>query len=190
MGGVEMRITVVLAWMEHFGLACDPRDPYHTRSHILYKLAAIEEHVRELVGRRVQLRSGEDVGRALFEDLSLPLPPGVHFRRKNNGRLAYKSSEEMLRQVAHPVVDQVLQHRRLSHALRRLEVLAESAAPARTDPRCPVCRGRTVSSRDDRAVTAAMGIALPEGGLEQPPLKRLRTELVQIATATGRLATA
>eukprot|EP00929_Paragymnodinium_shiwhaense_P102803 TRINITY_DN66034_c0_g1_i2.p1 TRINITY_DN66034_c0_g1~~TRINITY_DN66034_c0_g1_i2.p1 ORF type:complete len:2071 (-),score=351.10 TRINITY_DN66034_c0_g1_i2:81-6293(-) len=189
---VEMPIAAVLAWMEHFGIACDFRDPYHTQSHILYKIAALEERVRELVGRRVLLSSGEDVGRALFEDLALPLPDGVRFRRKNNGRIAYRSPNDILKRVQpHPVIAMIEEHRKLTHVVRRIDLLQESGEEARADPPCSECRGQK------RGAEAAVVPAVPTGlatssnaARSSQPLLRVRTELLQTGTATGRLSTA
>eukprot|EP00928_Gymnodinium_smaydae_P031152 TRINITY_DN22959_c0_g2_i1.p1 TRINITY_DN22959_c0_g2~~TRINITY_DN22959_c0_g2_i1.p1 ORF type:complete len:2231 (+),score=367.58 TRINITY_DN22959_c0_g2_i1:34-6693(+) len=182
---VEMPFVTVLAWMEHVGIACQTRDPTQTQSHILYKIAALQERVREVVGRRVLLSSSEDVGRALFEDLQLPVPNGIRFKRKNNGRFAYRSPMEVLKQVqAHPVVEHVMEHRQLNHVARRFEALFRGGFPPRHEPLCQSCRaqgrmhvGGSVSSGAD-------------GGQVPQPLPRLRPEFVQTATATGRIATA
>lgn len=174
---VEMPIAVLLAWMEYFGIALDPRDPHHTYSHALYKLAALEQRVREIVGRRVLLSSAEDVGRALFEDLGLPLPPGVRFRRKNNGRIAYRSSAEILKKLSsHPVVEHIIEHRRLAHAARRFESLAQAGEVPHPDPLCAAC-----------VATGAVIEAQHQSGCRL--FQRVRTDLAQTATATGRLAT-
>lgn len=53
--------------------------------------------MKKAVGRQVLLSSSEDVGRALFEDLRLPIPRGVQLRRKPNGRLCYKSPQARLK---------------------------------------------------------------------------------------------
>jgi replicative superfamily II helicase len=180
---IEMPIAVVLAWMEHIGIAVDTRDPQNTYSHILYKLAAIEEHVKENVGRRVLLSSGEDVGRALFEDLGVPPPRGVRFRRKNNGRVAYRSSVELLKRLPpHPMVEQVLEHRRLLHVARRINALSQAGEPRRAEPYCETCMAR-IGHRPGSAANA-------NSSLQREFLPRVSTELVQTATATGRLATA
>lgn len=178
---IEMPIASVLAWMEHVGIACNPRDQQYMHSHILYKLAALQEHVKMLVGRRVLLTSAEDVGRALFEDLELPLPRGTHFRRKTNGRIAYKSSVEVLKKLQpHPVVDCVLEHRHLSHAVRRIEVLAQAGEPPRATPVCSQCKSSCTRGSIGETTSS---------GSSQLALGRARTDLVQTATATGRLAT-
>jgi len=179
---IEMPIAAVLAWMEHFGIACDPRDPNHVYSGILYKLAALEERVRCLVGRRVLLSSSEDVGRALFEDLELHPPKSVQFRRKANGRFAYRSSIELLKRLPpHPVIDHVLEHRRIAHAMRRIEALSKGGQQPRLEPQCAHC------------VQAGTGSTFPYGADtvdRTGSLSRLRSEFVQTGTATGRLATA
>jgi len=170
---IEMPTSALLAWMEHVGIGCDPRDPYHTRSGILYKLAALEERVRELVGRRVQMTSGEDVGRALFDDMQLAPPPGVHFRRKANGRAAYRSPKELLQRLPpQPVVEFVLEHRRLNGALRSMEAVAQAAAAPCAELPCSCCATAHVE--------ATFLSSLP----------RVRPDLAQTATATGRLACA
>eukprot|EP00930_Biecheleria_cincta_P099342 TRINITY_DN9097_c0_g3_i1.p1 TRINITY_DN9097_c0_g3~~TRINITY_DN9097_c0_g3_i1.p1 ORF type:complete len:725 (+),score=119.96 TRINITY_DN9097_c0_g3_i1:898-3072(+) len=177
---IEMPIANVLAWMEHFGLGCLARDPLHTHSHMLYKMAAIQERVKDLVGRQVMLSSSEDVGRALFEDLRIPLPQGSQLRRKANGRIAYKSSQELLKRLApHPVVALVLEHRQLAHAAKRFETLLRAGEPPRMEPVCQLCIAGSQ--------TAAACRDCPAG----PPYRfsRIRAELLQTATATGRLTT-
>ena len=52
---IEMPLATVLAWMEHFGIGCQTRDPNHTRCHVLYKMAAIQENVKKVVGRQVPI---------------------------------------------------------------------------------------------------------------------------------------
>lgn len=184
--GIEMPIAAILAWMDHVGIACMKHDPHHTHSRVVYKLAAIEERARELVGRHVQLSSSEDVGRALFEDLGIHPPPGIKFRRKNNGRLAFRSSVELLRRLpapTHPLVELILEHRRLAHVARRFENLRQAGEAPRSEPCCKQCLvARKAGSSFGPATTAA--------GATPWTLPRLRTELVQTATATGRLATA
>lgn len=182
---VETPFSVVLAWMEHFGIGCAPYDPLQTHSHLLYRISALQERARHVVGRLVQLSSSEDVGRALFEDLALPLPRGIHFQRKANGRIAYRSPLELLRRLAPcPLVDLVLEHRQLSHVSRRFESLLRSGGPPRLEPRCAglgacSCCGSVLAAAEPTASETA----------RPRPLARLRSEFVQTATATGRIAT-
>ena len=176
---VEMPMATVLAWMEHFGIGCQTRDPNHTRCHVLYKMAAIQEHVKKAVGRQVLLNSSEDVGRALFEDLRIPLPRGAQMRRKANGRLCYKSPQDLLKRLLpNEVVSLILEYRQLSHAVKRIETIQRSAEAPRMEPLCPVCAG-----------TIGASSTQPNTGypFSQP---RIRTDFVQTGTATGRLATA
>eukprot|EP00931_Biecheleriopsis_adriatica_P092095 TRINITY_DN6591_c0_g2_i1.p1 TRINITY_DN6591_c0_g2~~TRINITY_DN6591_c0_g2_i1.p1 ORF type:complete len:2016 (-),score=351.16 TRINITY_DN6591_c0_g2_i1:69-6116(-) len=176
---IEMPISVVLAWMEHIGFGCETKDPLHTLSHILYKMAAIQERVKGIVGRQVMLSSSEDVGRALFEDLGLPLPRGVRMRRKPNGRMAYKSPQELLRRLPpHQIVELVLEHRQLAHVSKRIEGLLRAGEPPRMEPLCQLCAS---------SFGAAQGLTISTGPLWQRP--RIRAELVQTGTATGRLST-
>lgn len=159
--------------MEHFGIGCETSDPNHTRSHALYKMAAIQEHVKRVVGRQVLLSSSEDVGRALFEDLHLPLPKGAQMRRKASGRLCYKSPQELLKRLLpNPVVSLIMEYRQLVHAVKRIESILRSAEAPRMEPLCPLCSGAQGST----------------GPVFTRP--RIRTEFVQTGTATGRLATA
>lgn len=168
-----MPTATVLAWMEHFGIGCETSDPNHTRSHALYKMAAIQEHVKRVVGRQVLLSSSEDVGRALFEDLHLPLPKGAQMRRKASGRLCYKSPQELLKRLLpNPVVSLIMEYRQLVHAVKRIESILRSAEAPRMEPLCPLCSGAQGST----------------GPVFTRP--RIRTEFVQTGTATGRLATA
>ncbi|CAJ1419974.1 unnamed protein product [Effrenium voratum] len=172
---IEMPTAVILAWMEHVGFGCEGHDPNHTHSHIWYKMSAIQEHVKKAVGRQVLLSSSEDVGRALFEDLRLPIPRGVQLRRKPNGRLCYKSPQDVLKRLLpNQTVALILEHRQLSHAAKRIENILRSAEPPRAEPLCPMCAAGT------------MGLAGPGLASRQ----RIRSEFVQTATATGRLATA
>ncbi|CAJ1347655.1 unnamed protein product [Effrenium voratum] len=68
----------------------------------------------------------------------------------------------------------ILEHRQLSHAAKRIENILRSAEPPRAEPLCPMCAAGT------------MGLAGPGLASRQ----RIRSEFVQTATATGRLATA
>lgn len=193
---VEMPIALVLAWMEHVGIACDFYDPQRVHSGILYKLSAIEEHVCEVVGRRVSLTSAEDVGRALFEDLALPCPQGITFKRKNNGKIAYKTPMETLRKLEqHPIVPLILEHRHLTHAVRRIESLVRAVEEPRSDPRCIQCLARHATSAQvtpnslPQASHTLTSNSRPDDQGVKRQLRRVRTSFEQTATATGRLAT-
>ena len=176
---IEMPLATVLAWMEHFGIGCQTRDPNHTRCHVLYKMAAIQENVKKVVGRQVLLNSSEDVGRALFEDLHIPVPRGAQMRRKANGRLCYKSPQELLKRLLpNQVVSLILEYRQLVHAVKRIETIQRSAEAPRMEPLCPLCVG-TLGASSSQPCTGHP--------FSQP---RIRTDFVQTATATGRLATA
>lgn len=182
---IEMPIATVLAWMEHFGIGCQTRDPSHTRCHVLYKMAAIQEHVKKVVGRQVLLNSSEDVGRALFEDLRIPLPRGAQMRRKANGRLCYKSPQDLLKRLLpNEVVSLILEYRQLIHAVKRIETIQRSAEAPRMEPLCPLCIGTngTIGASSSQPCTVCTGYPF-----SQP---RIRTDFVQTGTATGRLATA
>lgn len=182
---IEMPIATVLAWMEHFGIGCQTRAPSHTRCHVLYKMAAIQEHVKKVVGRQVLLNSSEDVGRALFEDLRIPLPRGAQMRRKANGRLCYKSPQDLLKRLLpNEVVSLILEYRQLIHAVKRIETIQRSAEAPRMEPLCPLCIGTngTIGASSSQPCTVCTGYPF-----SQP---RIRTDFVQTGTATGRLATA
>ncbi|CAD7966815.1 unnamed protein product [Amoebophrya sp. A120] len=98
-----MPFHTTLAILEKTGMPFDPK--WNTYFQIVYKTAAIQERAKELVGRRVNLASSEDCGRALFEDLQVKLPAQSVIKRskvvfrKKNGKISYRSSREVMSAV-------------------------------------------------------------------------------------------
>ncbi|CAD7955429.1 unnamed protein product, partial [Amoebophrya sp. A25] len=94
---LQMPFQVLLADIEVAGLPFNRDWETHTR--IVHKSAALQERSKDLVGRRVNLASSEDCGRALFEDLQIRPPKGLRFRRKPNGRTRYTSGKDVLQGI-------------------------------------------------------------------------------------------
>eukprot|EP00392_Amoebophrya_sp_AT5.2_P005751 g5761.t1 len=92
-----MPFHLVIGQMEDQGMPFDVNWPSYFR--IVYKTAALQERAKEIVGRRINLASTEDCGAALFEDLDIPVPQGVRFARKKNGRKKFRSPKEILQAV-------------------------------------------------------------------------------------------
>ena len=106
---IEMPVLWVLAEMEFEGILVRPwTDSQH---HVIAKMHAIEMEMNRIVGREVQLTSADDVSKALFEDLLLPIPACAAGKR---GPL---SNKEVLRHIEDPVADHIAEHRKLALVL-------------------------------------------------------------------------
>ena len=69
---IEVPLAVVIASMEAKGILVRPWE--RSQRGLIAKMDALEREVNRIVGRDVQLTCPEDVSRALFEDLLLPIP--------------------------------------------------------------------------------------------------------------------
>ncbi|KAF4734228.1 hypothetical protein FOZ62_012302, partial [Perkinsus olseni] len=127
---LEAPTAALLVDMETTGLMVTPSYWFHWQGkHARYKIQALEVAVREAVGRYVALGNAEDVSKAIFDDLGVPVPEGLRPRKvKKNGHKIYAVDQKMLMQLEPPercrdLFDWIIEHRRLSHALSKYAII-------------------------------------------------------------------
>lgn len=127
---VEAPTAALLVDMEVTGLMVTPSYWFHRQGkHARYKMQALEVAVREAVGRYVALGNAEDVSKAIFDDLNVPVPEGLRPRKvKKNGHKVYAVDQKTLMQLdppdrCHDLFDWIMEHRRLSHVLSKHAVI-------------------------------------------------------------------
>ncbi|XP_043217942.1 DNA polymerase theta-like [Amphibalanus amphitrite] len=163
---VEMPLAAALAVLEQAGMPVDGAR-LQAQVSLLQRLRAdLERQAHRLAGRRVSLASAADVGRLLFCELGLPaepveLPgqdpgtdiqePALSRRRRSGrgprtrrGRPLPTNREALLRiRHLHPVIDLVIEWRKLTHVLTMIaQPLQREAECTGTDGSRRVVRGR------------------------------------------------
>ncbi|MEA3407311.1 MAG: DNA polymerase I [Chloroflexota bacterium] len=104
---MEMPLIPVLVSMERHGVAVDPR-ALETMSHrIEEQLEQLEEQIHAYAGHPFNVRSTQQLGSVLFEELELPI-----IRRTKTG---YSTAKDVLSDLAeeHPIVNLILEYRKL-----------------------------------------------------------------------------
>ncbi|KAF4646626.1 hypothetical protein FOL47_005884, partial [Perkinsus chesapeaki] len=127
---LEAPTAALLVDVEATGLMVTPSYWFHRHGkHARYKIQALEVAVREAVGRYVALGNAEDVSKAIFDDLEVPVPERVRPRKvKKNGHKIYAVDQKMLMQLEAPakcpdLFDWIIEHRRLGHVLSKLATI-------------------------------------------------------------------
>lgn len=105
---LEQPLTPVLARMEALGVAIDAEAFQSFLSDVQTELDTLSTTVYEAVGHEFNIRSAQQLGEVLFNELKLPAP------RKTKGGQA-STSQQTLEKLAgrHPVVDSILHFRKL-----------------------------------------------------------------------------
>jgi DNA polymerase-1 len=116
--GLELPLVPVLADMELVGIAVDAAALGELSHRLGGKLLALEREMAEAVGHEVNPRSPRRLGELLYEELGLE-----GSRKTSSGR--YSTDALALEALAgqHPVVEKIVEHRRLS---RLKEAYADS----------------------------------------------------------------
>jgi DNA polymerase I len=106
---LEMPLVPVLADMERAGVAVDTAALEDLSLRLAGKLRDLEREIAEVAGHKVDLRSPRRLGELLYEKLGLE-----GSRRTSSGR--YSTDALALAALAgqHPVVEKIVEHRRLS----------------------------------------------------------------------------
>src|SRR5215218_5823491 len=106
---LEMQLVPVLADMELAGVAVDTAALEDLSLRLAGELLALEREIAEVVGHEVDPRSPRRLGELLYEELGLE-----GGRRTSSGR--YSTDALALAALAgqHPVVEKIVEHRRLS----------------------------------------------------------------------------
>lgn len=105
---LELPLTPVLAQMEARGIAIDAAAFQSFLSDVQTKIDTLSADVYKAAGHEFNIRSAQQLGDVLFNELKLPAP------RKTKGGQA-STSQQTLEKLAgkHPVVDSILQFRKL-----------------------------------------------------------------------------
>lgn len=106
---VEFPLALILTQMEKVGVLVDPEKLQALSASMGREIAALEEKIFEMLGKRINLNSSRQLGEALFEDLALP---GGKRSRKGTYSTAADVLEPLL--PLHPVIPAILDHRELN----------------------------------------------------------------------------
>jgi DNA polymerase I len=122
---LEMPLVPVLADMERAGVAVDTAALEDLSLRLAGKLRDLEREIAEVAGHEVDLRSPRRLGELLYEKLGLE-----GSRRTPSGR--YSTDALALAELAgqHPVVEKIVEHRRLS----RLKDAYADSLPSLVNP--------------------------------------------------------
>ena len=103
---IEMPLTVVLAKMEHSGVAIDVGYLKELSSFMTEKLAELEDLIFQLAGEPFNINSPKQVAEVLFDKLEL----------KTKKKKSRSTSAEVLEELAqeYEICDYILQHRKFS----------------------------------------------------------------------------
>lgn len=105
---VEIPLAMVLASMEHAGVAVDGEGVRAFGETLQTRIDELVAGITDMVGYAFNLNSPKQLAKALFEDLGLPA--------KKKTKSGYSTNAEVLEKLrsAHPVVDMLLDYRTLS----------------------------------------------------------------------------
>ncbi|MEZ4503765.1 MAG: DNA polymerase I [Dehalococcoidia bacterium] len=153
---LDMPHVPVLARMERWGLAIDPKELEKQARHLEAAVEAAEREVFSSVGREFQIGSPQQLSHILFEELHLPKT-----RKTRTGYTTDATALEALRHV-HPAVAAILDWRELT----KIKSTYVDTLPAQVNPRTG--RIHTVFSQ----VTAATGrLSSSDPNLQNIPLR-------------------
>eukprot|EP01124_Arcella_intermedia_P031700 TRINITY_DN7229_c0_g2_i1.p1 TRINITY_DN7229_c0_g2~~TRINITY_DN7229_c0_g2_i1.p1 ORF type:complete len:1068 (-),score=314.05 TRINITY_DN7229_c0_g2_i1:20-2920(-) len=110
---VEMRITPILAKMEHYGIGFEKSTFIHHKDMINMKLQNLEARAYKAAGKEFSLTSLVEIGKTLFEDMRIPYP----FTPPKNKR--WSTKQEILNALVskYPIAKIILEHRKLMHTI-------------------------------------------------------------------------
>ncbi len=103
---IEVPLTIVLAKMEHTGVAIDVNYLKELSSYMTEKLAELEDLIYQLAGEPFNINSPKQVAEVLFDKLEL----------KTKKKKSRSTSAEVLEELAqeYEICDYILQHRKFS----------------------------------------------------------------------------
>ncbi len=108
---IELPLTKVLAQMEVTGIAVDERMLDRVTVEMSDKVTDLEKLAEEQAGEAFNLKSPKQLGVLLFEKLGLPI-----IKKTKTG---YSTDVSVLEELSgkHPIIDTILEHRKLSKLL-------------------------------------------------------------------------
>jgi DNA polymerase-1 len=166
---IEMPLTRVLIAMEEAGIHLDTYRLGEIAGKVQDQLEGLEATIFELAGERFNLGSPQQLGRVLFERLSLPRQ-----RKTKTGYSTDAKTLEALRE-SHPIVEHLLNHRELSKLMSTyLLALPQAVAPG---------TGR-LHTTFHQAVTATGRLSSSDPNLQNIPVRTpLGAQIRQCFTA-------
>lgn len=110
---IEFPLVEVLASMEREGMRVDPAELQKMSEEMTLRLEEIEQKIYSLAGEEFNISSPKRVGEILFEKLQ------IDEKAKKTKKGDYSTTEEILESYApyHPIVGEILKHRRLKKLL-------------------------------------------------------------------------
>lgn len=156
---IEMPLVPVLAAMERNGVLLDVEALKQSSQSFTARLEELEENIYRLAGERFNVSSPKQVGEVLFEKLGIPT------KAKKTTKGQYSTSEEILESVKskHPIVGEILEHRRV----KKLLSTYIDALPQLINPRT----GR-VHTSFNQAVTATGRLSSSNPNLQNIPIRK------------------
>ena len=120
---IEIPLTMVLAKMEHTGVAIDVNYLHELSSYMTEKLAELEDFIYQLAGEPFNINSPKQVAEILFDKLEL----------KSKKKKSRSTSAEVLEELAeeYEICEYILQHRKFS----KLKSTYTDSLPALIDSR-------------------------------------------------------
>lgn len=106
---IELPVNDVLVAMQYEGISCNASVLHGLSEKIDVSLGNIEQEIKDLVGRDINLNSPKQVKELLFEDL------GLSPQRKNSKTKSFSTDAQVLKKLSHdhPVPGMILRYREL-----------------------------------------------------------------------------
>jgi len=123
---IDLPLIRVLAHMEEVGIRVDPAQLGHMSGRMEEEIARLSGEIFAISGKTFNISSPQQLGKVLFEDLSLPAPT-----RMGKGKVI-STAADVLEDLAeeHEIAAKVLEHRQLS----KLKGTYADALPTLIDP--------------------------------------------------------
>ena len=105
---IEIPLALTLAEMERTGFLIDRDGIQKMSAELKVKIAALEQEIHALAGHDFNIKSPQQLGTVLFEELDLP------FKKKTSR--GYSTTAEILEKLrnSHPIIPLILDYRRLT----------------------------------------------------------------------------
>ena len=153
---IELPLVHVLVAMERAGLRLDAERLAEVGAGFGERIANLEDEIHELAGEKFTIGSPQQVGRVLFEKLSLS--------RKRRGKTGYSTDARVLAQIReeHPIVEKIESWRELT----KLKNTYLDALPDMIDPKT----GR-VHTTFNQAATTTGRLSSTNPNLQNIPIR-------------------
>ncbi len=174
---LEMPLVPVLADMEMAGVGLDPELLGEMSKELAKQLARLEKAIYKSVGYEFNINSTQQLAKALFDDLKLKPPDKSRKTAAGKYSTAADVLEEMRAANAHPVLEQILEHREVA----KLKSTYVDALPEAVNP----TTGRVHTSYNQAGAVTGR-IASSEPNLQNIPIRTEMGRRVREAFVAGR----